>query len=373
MEEQQEAARRRVAEAGVRFSELTANFESLGLRDARRSEELASLKTELVRGKDEHASLVTELAVKLSAEQESAERNWDERCRIHAELVETTLREEQVVKEMIATRQRLADLESALRQRQEETEQTHKALGEARVREGQLTQALAAGADREAALMAMLDRSEDRIVALSAQGYAALADARSARSQVGGLAVRLRQAKDEAQIQLREMQEQLGDMRDQLIAARSSAQIAQATAIEAEQLASERLEEIARLSTSMGLREGEAAELKSLLARMGSDLNQHLVEKSELAQKLNQRQFEVEHHQATSEWLRQVHATLRSTPWWWRLVLPSWRRRLESRQLLSQGLFNEQNYLERYPEVAAAKLNPLRHYIMHGLAEGRQY
>ncbi len=365
MEEQREAASRRVAEADERIGELTANFEALGLRDTWRSAELATLTVELARERDEHFSIMAELTAKLTAEQGLAGRNWDDRCRFHAELLEATVRGEQVAKELIAAQQQLAQLDSALRQRQEETEQTHKALGEAEIREAELSKAIAAGADREEALTAKLALSDDCVLRLSAQRYAALADARSARSQVGQLAIHLRQAQDEAQSQLGELQDHLG-------AAQAEAQVANAKTIVVERIASERSEEIARLNATLSRRDSQTAELELVLVRMRSDLNKHLVEKSELVEKLAERQLDVEKHQATAEWLRQVHAALGSPPSWWQLLPSSWRRRREHRRLLRRGLFDEQKYIARYPDVAAAGMDPLRHYIMHGLPEGRQ-
>jgi hypothetical protein len=34
-------------------------------------------------------------------------------------------------------------------------------------------------------------------------------------------------------------------------------------------------------------------------------------------------------------------------------------------------LFSTKSYLSRYPDVAAAKMNPLVHYLFHGVEEGR--
>ncbi len=362
MEEQRVSAHRRIAEADERFGELSASYEALSLRDASRSAELAALNIELAQKRDEHFSAVAEFTAKLSAEEGVAARNWDDRCRIHAELLEATLSAEHIAKDLDEARQQLAQLESALRQRQEETEQTHKALGDAMRQQAELKGVIAAGEEREAVLIAKLALAEDRMLILSAQRYAALADARSARSQVSRLAVGLQQAREEAHTQL-------SKARDQIATVQAEAQVTEAKLSVTERIASERSDEIARLNGVLSHRENQTAELELVLSRMQSDLNDHLIEKSGLAEKLAQRQFEVEKH---SEWLRRVYATLGSIPFWWRLLHPSWRRRLESRRLLQRGLFDEQIYITRYPEVAAAGLNPLRHYILHGLEEGRQ-
>jgi hypothetical protein len=47
------------------------------------------------------------------------------------------------------------------------------------------------------------------------------------------------------------------------------------------------------------------------------------------------------------------------------------RERLIQRQLADSGLFSGQTYLENYPDVAAAGLDPLKHYLSHGMAEKR--
>lgn len=63
----------------------------------------------------------------------------------------------------------------------------------------------------------------------------------------------------------------------------------------------------------------------------------------------------------------------------WRKKLPRWRRLLkpaqatDSRRLIvASGLFDPEWYLERYPDVAAAHLDPLDHYLNHGGVEGRK-
>jgi len=49
----------------------------------------------------------------------------------------------------------------------------------------------------------------------------------------------------------------------------------------------------------------------------------------------------------------------------------SWRRQRQGRHLLQTGLFNGSAYLERYQDVADARIDPLEHYLRHGMHEGR--
>jgi hypothetical protein len=52
-------------------------------------------------------------------------------------------------------------------------------------------------------------------------------------------------------------------------------------------------------------------------------------------------------------------------------LLP-WALRREEERKRRQGLFDAEFYLEKYLDVRAAGLDPLRHYVEHGAAEGRK-
>lgn len=74
---------------------------------------------------------------------------------------------------------------------------------------------------------------------------------------------------------------------------------------------------------------------------------------------------------AEREWLRHVHIALAAQPFWWSL-LPKRSRRARERLLLqANGLFDSADYLACNPDVEAAGMDPLRHYIWHGISEGR--
>ena len=63
---------------------------------------------------------------------------------------------------------------------------------------------------------------------------------------------------------------------------------------------------------------------------------------------------------------------------WYRLGVFRWRRLrgvrewLDRRLITRFGLFDPQFYLELYPDVAGAQLDPIRHYVAHGRAERRK-
>lgn len=75
-------------------------------------------------------------------------------------------------------------------------------------------------------------------------------------------------------------------------------------------------------------------------------------------------------NQAT--WLREASSVLWQRPGWSAIMPAAWHYRRELRLLKRRGLFDPDAYRARYADVAQSGIDPLRHYILHGLAEGRQ-
>ena len=70
-------------------------------------------------------------------------------------------------------------------------------------------------------------------------------------------------------------------------------------------------------------------------------------------------------------WLVEAYTMLAKRPWWWALMPSQWGKRREYDRLRRKKLFDADRYLELYPDVAAEGMDPVRHYIMHGMMEGR--
>lgn len=71
------------------------------------------------------------------------------------------------------------------------------------------------------------------------------------------------------------------------------------------------------------------------------------------------------------EWLRMVTLKLQRRPLWW-LILPTKKRQERERRMVERnGLFNGAAYLARYPDVEASGMDPLVHYMRHGINENR--
>lgn len=70
-------------------------------------------------------------------------------------------------------------------------------------------------------------------------------------------------------------------------------------------------------------------------------------------------------------WIQQMEQVRESFPWWWALMPQDWRRQREHRCYRRAGLFDAQKYLDTYPDVALDGMDPIRHYVLHGMSEGR--
>jgi len=90
-----------------------------------------------------------------------------------------------------------------------------------------------------------------------------------------------------------------------------------------------------------------------------------------LTKLLKQSQHEANREREQRQWLSAITAALLKQPWWWAL-LPEGRRnpRIHAR-LAKRGLFDAHAYLALQPDVAASGIDPLLHYVIHGMNEGR--
>ena len=71
------------------------------------------------------------------------------------------------------------------------------------------------------------------------------------------------------------------------------------------------------------------------------------------------------------EWLQQVNNVMTNYPQWWIFMPKKWRQDKINARLLRKGLFDANAYLDRYPDVSSSGIDPIRHYILHGMNEGR--
>jgi hypothetical protein len=118
-------------------------------------------------------------------------------------------------------------------------------------------------------------------------------------------------------------------------------------------------------------------EMASRLSQAERAMKQQADEIEALKALVDEKQGEAHHERENAEHLRQVAAgeiasavagllNGHGSPLWW-----PFRLRRQVALLKRSGLFDAEWYLREYPDVAEAGIDPLRHYIEHGVKEGR--
>ncbi len=72
------------------------------------------------------------------------------------------------------------------------------------------------------------------------------------------------------------------------------------------------------------------------------------------------------------QWLRELSLASLEKPRKWTFLPLGWHLPRMMARFKRKGLFNEKAYLERYPDVVESGMDPLVHYLKHGMKEGRE-
>lgn len=92
----------------------------------------------------------------------------------------------------------------------------------------------------------------------------------------------------------------------------------------------------------------------------------------ELALETRKQRDEMQVQNDLFSWLQLVALEIRRSRRWWFLLSKKKRSELLAQRLSLIGLFDAPSYLDRYPDVAEEGIDPLLHYLAHGMIEGRQ-
>jgi chromosome segregation ATPase len=269
---------------------------------------------------------------------------------------------------------RLADVESTLRQREEEIAQAWSELGAEREAKATLEaefEKIICDAEQRSR---KLEEAEAWVFKLAGDRQAAekhadilvqtLASERKKRAAADGASERLQAHIHAASEREREAARVAEQAQSSIELLRESLARAGARSSVLERELGVANDRFAVLSAESHLARSKESELK---AQIGERFNEIAM----LAQLLRREEGHAEEQGQHAEWLREVYLVLRSKRWWWAFMPAPWQRRRELRRLARRGLFDGEAYLARYADVAQAGTDPLRHYILHGMAEGR--
>jgi hypothetical protein len=213
-----------------------------------------------------------------------------------------------------------------------------------------------------------------------------LAEAQSELSKLQAEAQSLRTALETSQGELSHLQSELAQRRAEADDAAAELQTLERRFAEeleaAEQRATKAQREAERVAGELAAqRDSASAEIQKLRhdkeATEGR-LNERFGEIAALTRMLVEKESEARASDEQAAWLREVSAVLMNGSTGGSLkarlaaLLPApMRLKGQKAKLKSAGIFDSEAYLAAHPDVAEAGLDPLQHYINHGMAEGR--
>lgn len=376
-EAEQELAEREaeLAQEKLDNAELTGRIQAAESAAVQRQEELAQLWSQLEALHQTAGAAAAEIA---------AER--ERRTEAEAQLAEAARNLSSLAAEKSELAVRVRAAEAAALERQQEVAQLWNQLG--------TVQQAAGAASAEGAA------ERERRVDAEARLAAAMHDLRALGSEKGELEIRVRvaeaglaaqqneQLRAEAQLaeakaateaaatqgewerkfrleregQLAEAHSQLADLRARL----ESLQQAPAPVPNA---VFDELAQLTRLLQASETEAAAAAAARAAAERRVAEQTQELIRLSSL---LSQESGRAEGSAGHTEWLREMTRVAEAMPKWWGMMPEGWRRKREHEAYRRAGLFDAEQYLQNYPDVAADGMDPVRHYIQHGMTEGRQ-
>ena len=139
----------------------------------------------------------------------------------------------------------------------------------------------------------------------------------------------------------------------------------------AERALARQAEENSQLQARLQQQETAASAAGALRAQTEQKLDARFAEIAALTSMLADAGTQTAASSANAEWLRSMMQIAATFPKWWALMPQDWRRKREHARFRSSGLFDAARYLETYPDVADNGMDPVRHYILHGMLEGR--
>jgi hypothetical protein len=349
------------ARCGSLESELEAERSRLSEELEERKRELADLAGRLVAGQAEREHLTAAALAERARIIAEAEA---ERARI---LEQERAERDRIVSEIAADRDRAIDRAEALEREISELAERTAAIE----------------ADRDRIVRETEEESRGKLIEL--QRLETVLDELRSNLSAAEFALDAERAASKAAAALLAARE--AELTDELRAAQESAS-------EVEVRLGERFREIAALTGELRQKHGEVVRAEQALAdkeaELQSTLQQSQSDRESLERRLDERfreaatfgrmlaDQEARNRQARedAEWVRQVSALLlvESRTWKGRLraLLPAALHYKRQQKLLKRhGLFDGENYLAANSDVAANGVDPLRHYLRHGIIERR--
>ena len=314
-----------LAAAASRESEMTAELAEA--RQAAQSAQTASQQAESL------------LAAAASRESEMAAELAEAKQALH----DNELRNAELVG-------RLAVTESTMIQRQEE-----------------LAQLTAQFRDTErASTQAIANESNAREQLLDAKQRVA-----GATAQIEAMAQRSAAEREAAEVKIDRLQTEIVQINHMLQKQQEEAKVTEGARELAEEALAAQQEKTDQLDAELKQLQVAKQSLESARVVADQKLADRFSEIARLTAMLADESVKVDQTHANAEWLRSALQLAASFPKWWVIMPRKWRRKREHARYRNSGLLDAERYLEAYPDVAEYGMDPVRHYVLHGMGENR--
>lgn len=258
----------------------------------------------------------------------------------------------------------LASVRSSLRQRDEEIFQTLAQLEEARRRADEAEAKQAAAERRHEGVEDRLRANNDWVFRLAGERRAAEEQLATTQTALDLVSKRLADFEDR--------QSHVFAERDRLLQHVEALESGHAALRAQGQAATQRWHdaqsEAVRLNRAVQQRDAELTDLRAARAQDAAERGEQV---RALTKQLKEKEAEAGHHDRQVQWLQKVSAVMTAYPQWWTFMPKKWRQQRQQQRLMRQGLFDADAYLARYPDVLSSGMDPLRHYLIHGMGEKR--
>jgi len=347
-------------------------FAQLILSGERRAEELEEKTSELSSAEAELTQRVAELEESrrtLSEAQAALARSDGELSSAEAQLTQRVAELEEGRRMLSEVQAALTRSDGELNSARDQLSQTQSALAQRRAEADEVTAQLRATKESLAEAENARRKEAERAERVAADLEAERTRAAVRSEEIAALSRLLQEREAELSAAVERSREETAAIQRRLAEADQEREL---EAERAKRLADEVEEERRRTSA-------EQQKLRAERRMMESRLSERFSELAVMTRLLGEKENAVRAADEQAAWLRQVSAALlngsgsRSLKARLAALMPApIRVRKQKARLKRTGIFDPDAYLAAHPDVAEAGLDPLWHYINHGMAEGRQ-
>jgi chromosome segregation ATPase len=219
------------------------------------------------------------------------------------------------------------------------------------------------------------ERASTQAIANESNAREQLLDAKQrvagATAQIEAMAQRSAAEREAAEVKIDRLQTEIVQINHMLQKQQEEAKVTEGARELAEEALAAQQEKTDQLDAELKQLQVAKQSLESARVVADQKLADRFSEIARLTAMLADESVKVDQTHANAEWLRSALQLAASFPKWWVIMPRKWRRKREHARYRNSGLLDAERYLEAYPDVAEYGMDPVRHYVLHGMGENR--